>query len=84
MRGRGGRSDRGDGFSHDRMRDDILDMHRSRRDGRHSTSGADFAEERHKKFLNMNRRRADRFKTQVINATNVLFNVSNVRISRPI
>ncbi len=48
-----------------RARDEIMNRHRMRRDHRSASGGADFHEERHKKFLDMNRRRADRLKNQV-------------------
>jgi len=49
-------------------RDDILKKHRMRYPDEHRGRGSDFDKERHNKFLDMNRKRGDRLKRQVIEA----------------
>jgi len=51
-----------------RDREDMLRMHRERHLDRNHGNSPEFHEERHKKYLDMNRRRADRLKNQVIEA----------------
>jgi hypothetical protein len=53
---------------HEIHRDEILRKHRSRYPDEHRSRGGDFDKERHKKFLDMNRKRGDRLKRQVIDA----------------
>ena len=49
-------------------RDEMLNRHRHRHGDRGHHNKEEFESERHKKFLDMNRRRADRLKSQVIAA----------------
>ena len=49
-------------------RDEMLNRHKHRHGDRGHHNKEEFEAERHKKFLDMNRRRADRLKSQVIAA----------------